>query len=290
MIKTIACIGVGRMGGGIAKNLSRDERFDVRVSDPSEAAVAACVEAGATAAGSLGELLDSADLVITSLPQPETVVAVHEENRASSPEGTIWMDVSTIDPTTARRLADGAAADGHRFVACPLGKGPAQAEAGALPLFVGGDDGAVAELADVFECIGDEVHHLGGVEGATAFKIVSNLIGMTNLAVLAEGYEICRACGVGNEAFSESLRDTGAWSYQAELRLPWMQAGDFENRFGVDLALKDLRLAVDVAARRGIPTPVGAAGLMQLAQAHARGMGGLDADAVYRTVTAHDAE
>ena len=68
------------------------------------------------------------------------------------------MDVSTIDPVTARELADGARADGHRFVACPLGKGPAQAEAGELPLFVGGDPAAIEELADVFACIGEQVH------------------------------------------------------------------------------------------------------------------------------------
>ena len=107
---------------------------------------------------------------------------------------------------------------------------------------------------------------------------------MTNLAVLAEGYELCRSCGVDDEAFAASLRDTGGWSYQAEVRLPWMTAGDFENRFGIDLALKDLRLAVDMAARRGIPAPVGAAGLMQLASAHALGHGGEDASAVYRAV------
>ena len=63
-----------------------------------------------------------------------------------------------------------------------------------------------------------------------------------------------------------------------------MTAGDFENRFGIALALKDLRLAVDMAARRGIPAPVGAAGLMQLASAHALGHGGEDASAVYRAV------
>lgn len=284
MIRTIACIGVGRMGGGIARNLARAGTFAVRVSDPSPRAVAACVEAGAVRVAGLEELLDGADLVITSLPLPETVLSVHEANRGASPEGAIWMDVSTIDPVTARRLADGAQAAGRHFVACPLGKGPAQAETGDLPLFVGGQEEIIDSLAEVLACIGEKVHRLGSVEAAASFKIVSNLIGMTNLAVLVEGYELCRSCGVDDEAFAESLRDTGGWSYQAGLRLPWIMAGDFDNRFGVDLALKDLRLAVDVAARRGIPVPVGAAGLMQLASAHALGYGDQDANAVYRAV------
>jgi len=81
------------------------------------------------------------------------------------------------------------------------------------------------------------------------------MVGMANLAVLAEGYALCRRCDVGDDAFVDALRDTGAWSYQADLRLPLMINGDFGTRFAVDLALKDVRLAVDVAARRGLPVP-----------------------------------
>ena len=161
---------------------------------------------------------------------------------------------------------------------------PAQAEAGELPLFVGGDESALEELAGVFEIIGAAVHRMGSVESATAFKLVSNLIGMTTVALVAEGYELCRASGVEPAAFLDALKDTGGWSYQADLRLPWMIDGDLDNRFGVDLALKDLRLAVEAAARLGVPTPVGAAGLMQLAAAHAQGYGDLDVAAIDRVV------
>lgn len=283
-VRRVACIGVGRMGGGIARNLAVDGRFEVRVSDPSQDAVAACVAVGASAVADRAELLAGVELVITSLPMPETVVSVVNQGLSLAAPGTVWMDVSTIDPTTAARLERMCEEAGQVFVACPLGKGPAQAEAGTLPLFVGGRREAVERLAAVFECIGEQVHDLGGVEAATSFKVVSNLIGMTNLAVLAEGYEICRACGVSDEAFTQALADTGGWSYQAQLRLPWMQTDDFANRFGVDLALKDLRLAVDVAARRGVPAPVGAAGMMQLAAAHAQGLGGADVDAVDQVV------
>lgn len=284
MIRTIACIGVGRMGGGIARNLARSHRFEVRVVGRSKAPVEACAAAGAIAAAGMREALDGADLVITCLPMPETVLEVHEANREYSPAGAIWMDASTVDPATARALADGARAAGRRFVACPLGKGPAQAEAGELPLFVGGDEGALEELAEVFGIIGAVVHRMGSVESAAAFKLVSNLIGMTTVALVAEGYELCRAAGVEPAAFLEALKDTGGWSYQADLRLPWMIDGDLANRFGVDLALKDLRLAVEAAACLGVPTPVGAAGLMQLAAAHAQGYGGLDVAAIDRVV------
>ena len=169
-------------------------------------------------------------------------------------------------------------------VACLLGKGPAQAESGDVPLFVGGPDEALDALGDVFGVIGAGVHRMGGVEAAAAFKLVSNLIGMTNLAVLAEGYLLCRRAGVDDATFTAALADTGGWSYQADLRLPWMMAGDFASRFPMELGLKDVRLAVDMAGQWAVPAPVGAATMTQLAAAVAQGYGGEDVDAVVKVV------
>jgi len=284
MIHSIAVIGAGMMGGGIARNLAADRSFSVTVFDFNPDQVRRCVEAGARPAASVPEAVAGADLVITSLPLPETVYAVVRENLEASGPEAIWMDVSTIDPGTGRKLEDLLTATGRHFVACPLGKGPAQAEAGTLPLFVGCDKDLLDDLAPVFACIGDGIHHLGTVEAATTFKIVSNMIGMANLAVLAEGYALSRRCGVGDGDFVDALRDTGAWSYQADIRLPLMINGDFDTRFAVDLALKDVRLAVDVAARRGLPVPLGAAALSQLAAAHSHGWGSEDVDAILKVI------
>ena len=268
MIHSIAVIGAGMMGGGIARNLAADGSFSVTVFDFDPNRVQRCVEAGAQAAGSVSEAVAGADLVITSLPLPETVYSVVQDNlKASAPEA-IWMDVSTIDPGTGRKLEDLLTVADRRFVACPLGKGPAQAEAGTLPLFVGCDKDLLA----------------------TTFKIVSNMVGMANLAVLAEGYALCRRCDVGDDDFVDALRDTGAWSYQADIRLPLMINGDFATRFAVDLALKDVRLAIDVAARRGLPVPLGAAGLSQLAAAHSHGWGSEDVDAILNVIEPHLAQ
>lgn len=284
MIKRIAVIGAGRMGGGIARSLAHDRSFSVSVFDLDQGAVRRCVDAGAAASPSVAAAVADAELVITSLPTPEVVLSIYRDSAAASLERAIWMDVSTVDASTARQLEDLLASSDRRFVACALGKGPAEADAGTLPLFVGCAQGLLEELDPVFTCIGAAVHYLGTVEAAAAFKVISNMVGMTNLAVLAEGYELCHAYGVVDDAFMAALKDTGAWSYQAELRLPWMVGDDFTNRFGVDLALKDVRLAVDSAARCGVPAPVGAAGLMQLASAHASGLGDEDVDALLKVV------
>jgi 3-hydroxyisobutyrate dehydrogenase len=110
------------------------------------------------------------------------------------------------------------------------------------------------------------------------------MIGMTNLAVLAEGYLLCKRAGVADDIFATALADTGAWSYQADVRLPWMMHGDYEPRFPVTLGLKDVRLAVDMAGQWGLGVPVAAAGMSQLAAAQAHGWGQLDVVAVLKVL------
>lgn len=279
---TIAVIGVGRMGGGVARSLARSGHFDVVVQDLDPAAVERCVSEGTRAATDAPTAAKGAAVVVTSLPLPHHVETMWRTLAAVLGPDGIAVDTSTIDPDTARTVAD--LVGPERFVSCLLGKGPAQAEAGEVPLFVGGPDAALDRLEPVFAAIGETVHRLGTVEAATTFKLVSNLIGMANLAVLAEGYAVCEHLGVAPDAFTSALADTGGWSTQAVVRLPWMIERDFAPRFAVDLGAKDLRLTVDLAARRGIPTPVGAAALSQLVMTAANGRGGDDVDAVLATV------
>ena len=276
-------IGAGRMGGAVARRLATGGH-DVAVYDPSPDAVAACVEVGARAAESAVAAVRGAEAVFTSLPLPEHVTATYAELEGALEPGVVCVDVSTIDPATARAVADRLAAAGAPFLVCALGKGPAQAEGGEIPLFVGGPAGTVERVRPLLERIGNAIHHLGDVEAATMFKLVSNLIGMTNVAVLAEGYLLARRAGIEPDAFTAALSDTGAGSYQLDMRLPWMIADDHAPRFAVDLAAKDLRLAVDAAARAHVPTPVGAQGLSQLLSASAHGFGGEDVTAMLKVL------
>lgn len=194
------------------------------------------------------------------------------------------MDLSTIDPGTARDtsalLADRAVA----FVSCALGKTPMAAEQGAIPLFVGGPAEAVARLGPLLAWIGNKVYDFGTPEAAVTFKLVSNLIGMTNLAVLAEGYLLARRAGIDPGTFAAALDDTGARSFQSEVRLPWLIAGDYDARFATRLAAKDVRLAVAAAARWEVPTPVAAQVLSQLLTACAHGHADEDVVAVAKTL------
>lgn len=278
----IACIGVGNMGGAVARRLATSPEFDVTVFDLSRAATDKCVAAGASPADSVPAAVKDAEVVLTSLPTTALVLDTVRQLLRIINEGTIIVDISTIDPMTARTALDLCAQAGRRFVACPLGKTPAHAENGEIPLFVGGEETAVAQIEPILQRIGEKTYHFGSVEAATTFKLVSNFIGMANVAILSEGLAIALRAGIAPEAFSEALADTGAKSFQSEVRLPWMIQQDWAPRFGVSLATKDVRLAVESALNWGIPVPVGSATLSQLMSASAHGFGNEDVIAIMK--------
>ncbi|MBB5157662.1 NAD(P)-dependent oxidoreductase [Saccharopolyspora phatthalungensis] len=283
---SIGFVGVGRMGGAMARNL-RAAGHRVTVFDPNPRAVEQCTKAGTAAAQSAADAVADKEIVFTSVPMPHHLLDLYSGARSVTAKlaaGAVCVDVSTIDPTTARAVADELAGHGIEFVACPVGKGPAQAEAGTIPLFTGGPRAVVDRLRPVLAAIGEPVHYLGAVEAATMFKLISNLVGMANLAALAEGFQLAQRAGIPADAFDAALRDTGAHSAQVDMRLGFLAADDHSNRFAVDLAAKDLRLAVDAAARWSQPIPVTSQALQQLVAASAAGWGGEDVTALVKAI------
>ena len=203
-------IGVGAMGGGLARNLIRAGK-QVLVFDLNPEAVKRTLEAGSTGKGA-AELkeLAAADVVFTSLPLPqhleETMLGEKGLLKAMK-SGAVYIDVSTIDPQTARKLSDAADAEGVKFLECPLGKTPAQAETAEEPIFVGGDKKVYEEMKPILEIIGSPLYYLGEVEASCALKLISNLIGMTNVAVLAEGIRIGEKAGIEPKFLLQLLDD-----------------------------------------------------------------------------------
>ncbi|MBB3664198.1 MULTISPECIES: NAD(P)-dependent oxidoreductase [Prauserella salsuginis group] len=280
----IAFIGAGNMGGAVARRLATGG-YDVRVADTSPSAVERCTAVGAEAAESAAAAAKDADVVFTSLPTPEVVTEVWREVAPHLSGTAIAVDVSTIDPATADQLETMLAEHGHAFVHCALGKTPAAAEQGAIPLFAGGSGAAITTLAPVFDRMGERTYDFGSPSAAAVFKLISNMIGMTNVAVLSEGFTLAEKAGIDPELFASALDDTGAYSFQSQVRLPWMIAGDDTARFSTALAAKDLRLAVDAAGRLGIPTPVSAQTLAQLLSTVVHGYGDRDVVAMRSLLT-----
>ena len=284
---SIGFVGVGLMGGPLARNLIRAGK-EVLVFDLSEDAVKKTLEAGTSgkAASSLGELSDC-DLVFTSLPMPQHIkgVMLGDEGLLNiMKSGAIHIELSTIDPETSLELRDAAAGKGIKFMQCTLGKTPAHAEKAEEPLFIGGDKDVFEQLEDIWPIIGEPAYYMGGVEASCAVKLISNMVGMANLAVLAEGIRAGEKAGIERSVLVELLQDTGTRSFQMDVRGPWIAAGDFENRFGLDLALKDVRLGCEMARAWGLDLKAMEAVLELYKQASSAGHGKEDCNAVFKVV------
>jgi 3-hydroxyisobutyrate dehydrogenase-like beta-hydroxyacid dehydrogenase len=247
-------IGVGHMGGGLARNLIRAKK-NVLVLDLNPEAVKDTLAVGTTGrAAEKIEELAGADVVFTSLPLPQQLESIMLDLNGllcQMKPGSTYIDVSTIGPATARKLSDAAEARVIHFLECPLGKTPAHAEKAEEPIFAGGKKADFEMMLDTLNIIGKPVYYLGDVEAACAVKLISNLIGMTNLAVMAEGIRIGEKAGIDPKYLLELLTDNGAKSFQMHVRGPWIAGGDFKSRIGLELSLKDVRLGCETAKAWG---------------------------------------
>jgi 3-hydroxyisobutyrate dehydrogenase-like beta-hydroxyacid dehydrogenase len=281
----IGFIGVGLMGGPLARNLIRSGKT-VSVFDLSKEAIERTLAAGTTGKGAANvDELASCDLVFTSLPMPQHVTGVMLGDSgllAKMKSGSTYVELSTIDPATSKSLEAAAKKHGIGFMQCTLGKTPMHAEKAEEPMFIGGDKAVFDKLADIWPVIGKPAYYLGQVEAACAVKLISNLLGMSNLVVLAEGIKIGEKAGIDKKLLIELLQDTGARSFQMDVRGPWIAAGDYNNRFGLDLALKDVRLGCEMGDAWGMDLPTLHAALEVFKKASAAGHGKEDCNAVYK--------
>jgi len=280
----VGFIGLGRMGSGLAKNLLK-AGYGLKVYDLNPKAVASLVQEGALATTSARELARVCDVLFTSLPLPRDVenTLLGEAGCLSAlPEKSTVIDVSTTDPQTAVRIAEAFTRAGRSFLACPVGKGPVQAAEGTEPIFAGGQKEIVEQHRALLEKIGQPVYYMGDVEQSTTFKLISNLIAMTNMAVLVEGLALGAKAGIDAQLLQDLLMTTGADSFQLQLRGPLILSDDYAPRFSIDLAAKDLRLGVAMAREWDSPVPFGKLAHETFRRAQEQGLGGEDTAAIYK--------
>lgn len=283
----IGYIGLGLMGGPLARNLIRAGK-DVLIYDLSKEAIERTLAAGitGTAAGSPDEMGDC-EVVFTSLPLPAHVKNVMMSDSGllnKMKKGSIYIDVSTIDPSTAEEIEAYAKQREIGFIAAPLGKGPAQAEKAEEGIFAGGEKYYFEKILPLLNIVGSPVCYLGGVKQAYAFKLITNMIGMTNLAVVSEGLHLAAQAGIDRNQFLQFVAETGGNSHQMQTRGPWIVNGDFANRFGVSLALKDVTLGCEMAGDWGYDARFAKLAKQFYEKADQAGLGKEDCSAVYKVL------
>lgn len=278
----IGFLGLGSMGRGICRNLL-NKRHTLHVWNRSAEKTAAVAEWGAVPCATPEEAAAGADVVFACLSSVAALRSmVAGPVCASMRKGRVLYDLGTWDIASVLWLEEQAARHGVVYVHLPMGKGPEAAEAGETPLFFGGprevfdrDQALLRDMGTPF--------YMGDVRAACAFKLITNLIGLSNNVVLAEGVRLAKEMGISEEAFMAGARCTGAWSYQMRNSGRKLFAEAFLPMRGtLDNAWKDMKFGVAMAEEAGISCPAFTMLRDRYKAASEAGYGQEDYIAVYR--------
>ena len=271
----VGFIGVGNMGGPMCRNIVKRSNHQVTVFDLNAAAVKACTDLGATAAKSIGEATKGADVVMTSLPMPKDVEAVTLGDGgilASIAKGQTYIDLSTNAPSMVKRIGAAMAAKGIAMLDAPVSGGTTGAEAATIAIMVGGDRQVFDDALPVLQSFSANVIHMGGLGSGTVAKLVNNMLSFCNMAALSEGMMLGTGYGLDPEkllhVISTSSGNSNAIKNFTLRALPGKYAPP---SFALDLAYKDLHLALELGDELGVPLNQGAS--THNLQRLAKGMG-----------------
>ncbi|CAE6939798.1 Belongs to the 3-hydroxyisobutyrate dehydrogenase family [Vibrio sp. B1FLJ16] len=269
-MSTIAFIGLGNMGSPMAQNLLASG-FNVQVFDSDIAAARKLETFGAVVAGSLQQVIGGASIVITMLPTATQVRSVYLGDLHGAigvlhlvAPNTLLIDCSTIDPDSARLVANEAANRQLLFVDSPVSGGVTGAKAATLTFIVGGSDEAFSKANAILRYMGKNVFHAGKAGDGQMAKICNNLM----LGILMSG--TCEALNLGIDhgldpkVLSNIMMQSSGRNWALELYNPCpgvMESSpashQYQPGFMSKLMLKDLGLGLDAALQTHSSVPMG---------------------------------
>jgi 3-hydroxyisobutyrate dehydrogenase-like beta-hydroxyacid dehydrogenase len=278
-MRRITFIGLGAMGKPIAERLLQ-AGYDLTVFDVNRDSMAPLIAVGARETVSPKAAAEHAEAVFTMVPDARDAaeVALGEHGVLHGIRaGTYYVDMSSIDPITTRRVGARLAEAGAKVIDCPVGRTTKHAREGKLVLMIGGDDVDINAMMPVFEHLGDTFIRCGPLGNGTATKCVNNYVAMACNAISAEAFVIGKKAGLTPEHMLQVFSSTMASNAQAVQVYPqFALAGNTEPGFMISLGHKDLRLAIELAHRYDCSVPVGQATMDIMAKAVEAGLGRKD--------------
>jgi 3-hydroxyisobutyrate dehydrogenase len=288
---TIAFIGVGNMGGPMARNLLKAQ-VKVKAFDVSPAAIKHVTEAGATEAKTALDAVKDADVVVTMLPAGGHVRSVYLEEQSiltAARKDSLLIDCSTIDIDSARAVHVAALKAGFDFLDAPVSGGVGGAEAGTLAFMCGGSEKAFARAKPVLEKMGKRIVHAGGAGAGQAAKICNNMLLAISMIGTCEAFALGEKLGLEHQKLFDimSAASGQCWSLTTYCPVPGPvptapSNRDYTGGFATNLMLKDLKLAQAAAQGAGAATPLGAEAAQLYTLFAAQGNGGVDFSGIIR--------
>ncbi len=257
MPQQVSFIGVGIMGEPMARNLLR-AGFAVTVHSRTKSRADALLAEGARWAHTPAAAADGAEVIISIVTDSPDVEAVYlgDEGacRALEP-GTLCIDMSTISPEMACRVAQAVADRGGAFLDAPVSGGKTGAEAGTLSIMVGGDAEAVERARPVFAAMGKNVVHCGPSGTGQLTKLCNQILCGLNLLGVCEAMVFGRRAGLDLPTMLSAVSKGAAGSWALDNLGSRMLRRDFAPMFMVDLQNKDLAIVLDTAHENRLPLP-----------------------------------
>jgi 2-hydroxy-3-oxopropionate reductase len=282
----IGFIGTGIMGRPMALNLIKaghqlytwGRRFDT---------VEPLLVAGATGKGTPAEVAAEAEITITMVANTTDVEQVVMGERGlmhGARPGSVIVNMSTISPSAARRMADQLAPRGIHVLDAPVSGGQAGATQGTLSIMVGGEADVFARVRPLFEILGENIVHVGGHGAGQVVKACNQVVISLTMEGVAEAILLARNNGVDPAKMREALMGGYANSKILEVHGQRMLEGNYKAGFKVKLHHKDMGIVMDNAREHHTPLPGAELVAKQIASLMEAGEGELDSTALMKAL------
>ncbi len=280
----VGFVGVGKIGRPMAQQLLR-AGHDLLVFDTDDMARSAFEGTAATVATSLADLVSRCEIICLCLPGPPEVeqIVFGEDGIGSIVQpGTLLVDHTTNSPAVVRQVGEHLRLRGAAMVDAPVSGGVEGAADGTLTTLIGGEPEHVERARPLLEAFSTAIVHVGSLGAGTVAKLMNNLAAFSMDQVIGECLTIGVKAGIGPDRLLEALQQAAIGKGgNLHVRLPdTFMKGDFEPRFTLNGAHKDIQLAVALADEVGVPVKIARTVLGEMETALSRGFGDRDASIV----------
>jgi 2-hydroxy-3-oxopropionate reductase len=257
-MKRVGFIGLGLIGKPMARNLLK-AGYPLTVHNRSRASVDELAGEGATPANSPREVAEQVDVIITCLPDSpdvEKVVLGPNGIIEGARPGLTVIDMSTIAPAVAIRLADELARRDVRWLDAPVSGGDIGAQQGTLSIMVGGDEEVFEDCLELFQVMGENIVYIGGNGAGQVTKACNQTVVAGTMAAMAEAMVLAAKAGVDVERVIDAIKGGAARCWALEVRAPQILRRDLAPGFKAYMQYKDLNIVLDAGRTYQVSLPV----------------------------------
>ncbi|MBK9577701.1 MAG: NAD(P)-dependent oxidoreductase [Fibrobacterota bacterium] len=279
----VAFLGTGIMGSRMAANLAK-AGHNVTVWNRTPEKAAPLAEFGCKLASSPRSAVRGAQVVFTMVADPVALrqVAIGSQGFLDElPPGTLWVDHSTVDPATSRQMGANAVNRGLRFLDVPVSGSSGAAGSAKLIFFAGGELSDIEGIRVLLEAMGSRIVHAGPIGAGSSLKLVNNLFLAQAQVAWSETLGLATRIGLTEEIVHEAILPTHVAPGFLTFKRAKIENREWSPEFPLKHALKDVRLALEMAVGVGLELSQARASEALYKQAARQGMGDQDISSVH---------